>query len=213
VTSYLAKTRISAQELEARHKMTELRLHKVERESDLIMKRLDKLLQQNIRNVSQHLSDFLQASDAKEQMILGSMDDLPRVLDGDLWVDVESDIDCVIEKKLAEILRDWDERYKLFPKVQTSLLAGFKDEFLVLESQLSSIEHCIQSDDMSLSEKSDEDTTRFLGLTQNINITESIFDFNLSTIQKIILGFAAPVLVPVAMGNCTTGGLNIHFIP
>ncbi|KAK2148553.1 hypothetical protein LSH36_491g00039 [Paralvinella palmiformis] len=180
--------------------MTELRLHKVEQESDLIMKRLDRLLDQNVNNVAQHLSDFLRSQESREKMMLWSMDDLPRVLDGDLWVDVASDIDCVIERKLAEILRDWDGQYKLFQKVQTSLLTGFKEEFLVLESQLSSIEHCIQSDDISLSEKSDEDTTRFLGLTDNVNTTESIFDFNLSTFQKIMLGFAAPVLVPVAMG-------------
>ncbi len=91
---------------------------------------------------------------------------------------------------------------RLFQRVQQNLFVTFKDEFLILENQISSIEQCIQNDDVSLSEQSDEDATRHLaGLSDNVDTTEGLFDLNLSTLQKIILGFAAPVLVPIAVGK------------
>ena len=51
VSGYLAKTRISAVELQTRQKATEMRLHKVEKESEVIMKRLEKQLDKDIRSV------------------------------------------------------------------------------------------------------------------------------------------------------------------
>ncbi len=53
VNGYLAKTRISAAELAARQKATEMRLHKVEKESEVIMKKLEKQLDKDIRSVLQ----------------------------------------------------------------------------------------------------------------------------------------------------------------
>ena len=52
VSGYLAKTRISAAELQARQKATEMRLHKVEKESEAIMKKLEKQLDKDIRCVT-----------------------------------------------------------------------------------------------------------------------------------------------------------------
>ncbi len=78
----------------------------------------------------------------------------------------------------------------------------FKDRFLILENHISSIEQCIQNDDVSLSEQSEDAATRHLpGLSDNMDKTEGLFDLNLSTIEKIILGFAAPVLLPIAVGK------------
>ena len=129
------------------------------------------------------------------------MDELPPITEDDLWVDMEPELDNKIERKLAYLLKDWDESERFFQKVQVELLASFKDDFLVLESQLNSIEQFIQSDDLSLSEKSDEETTKYLSIADNIDTSDSLFDFNFSTMQKIAIGMAAPVLVPVAMGK------------
>ncbi len=65
VSSYLARTRLSATELEVRHNMTELRLHRVEKEADLIMKRLDRQLEKGIHKVAKNLSDFLKSEEAR----------------------------------------------------------------------------------------------------------------------------------------------------
>ena len=118
----------------------------------------------------------------------------------DLWMDVEADLDVIIEKRLTELLRDWDEANRLFQNIHNDLLNAFKEEFLVLESQLNSIEHLIQSDDISLSDKSDEEMAKYLSLTANIDTSDGLFDFNLNNWQKIALGIVAPVLVPVALG-------------
>ena len=85
--------------------------------------------------------------------------------------------------------------------MQGDLFNTFKEEFLILESQLCNIEQLIQNDDMSLSDKSDEEATKYMSISDNVDTSENLFDFNLTTLQKIALGFAAPVLVPVAMGR------------
>lgn len=192
---------MSAKELQLRHKASELRLHKVERESDVIMKKLDKQLDKSIHKIARKLSQFLKSKDAKARMSLWTWDDVPSVCEDDLWLDMEPEIDCTIERRLADLLREWDEGNNMFQQVQGELLNTFKEEFLILESQLCNIEQLIQNDDMSLSDKSDEETTKYLSIAENVDTSENIFDFNLSTLQKIALGFAAPVLVPMAMGT------------
>ena len=179
----------------------ELRLHKVEKESEVIMKRLEKRLEKSIRNISKELSKFLKAKESQERITSWRLDELPAVHEDDLWMDVEADLDVIIEKRLTEVLRDWDEENKLFQSIQNDLLNAFKEEFLILESQLNSIEHLIQSDDISLSDKSDEEMTKYLNLMANIDTSDGLFDFNLNTLQKIALGIVAPVLVPVALGE------------
>ena len=201
VTAYLAKTRLSAKELQARHKVMELRLHRVEKESEIIMKKLDKRLDKSIRNIAKDLSKFLKGSGAQDRVSSWRLDELPAVHEDDLWMDVEADLDGIIEKRLTELLRDWDEENRLFQSIQNDLLNAFKEEFLVLESQLNSIEHLMQSDDISLSDKSDEEMTRYLSITANVDTSQGLFDFNLNTLQKIALGIVAPVLVPVALGE------------
>ena len=201
VSAYLTKTRISAKELQFRHRVTELRLHKVEKESEIIMKKLDKRLDKSIRNISKKLSEFLKCTEAQSRVSTWQLFELPAVHEDDLWIDVEADLDGIIEQRLAEVLRDWDEKNKLFHNIQTDLLNAFKEEFLVLESQLNSIEHIIQSDDISLSDKSDEDLTKYLSLSDNVDTSERLFEFNLNTLQKIALSIVAPVLLPVVLGG------------
>ncbi len=196
----MAKTRISAQELQARQRATELRLHKVERESEIIMKKLEKQLEKHVRVISAKLADYLQKDEAKEKMGLWTEDQLPNVELDDVWADIETELDCVIEKRLTDILREWDEKYRLFSNVQRDLMQMFKEEFLILDSQLSTVENYIQSDELSLSDKSEDDTVRHFAITENVDISNGFFNFNLNSLEKIALGVAAPVLVPVAVG-------------
>ena len=46
----------------------ELRLHKVEKESEIIMKKLDKQLDKSIRNIAKNLSKFLKGSEVQERV-------------------------------------------------------------------------------------------------------------------------------------------------
>ena len=116
VGSYLAKTRMSEKELQFRHKATELRLHKVERESDVIMKKLDKQLDKSIHKIARKLSKFLKSDEAKARMVTWSWDGLPSVTDDDLWFDLEPEIDCTIERRLAEFYEIGTKRTNCFRK-------------------------------------------------------------------------------------------------
>lgn len=200
VAGYLAKTRISAQELQARQRATELRLHKVERESEVIMKKLEKQLDKHVRTISAKLANYLQTEDAKEKMGLWTEDQLPRVQPDDVWADVEGELDCIIEERLTEVVREWDERYRLFQNVQRDLFNTFKEEFLILDSQLSTVENYIMSDELSLSDRSEEDQMRHFALTDNIDPSNGFFNFSFNSLEKVALGVATPVLVPVAVG-------------
>lgn len=202
ISSYLAKTRFSAQELQARQKTADLRLHKVEKESDMIMKNLDKQLDKFNRKIAQSLSDYLQTDEAKVKISCWQLQQLPHATSEDVWTDIEAEIDSVIEKSLLNILRSWDERNKLFLNSQRELYFMFKRDFLIVESQLESIENMMESgDNWSLSEKNDEEMNNFISLIDSVNMSDGIFsDLNLSTLQKIALGIAAPVLLPIAIG-------------
>lgn len=200
VSAYLAKTRLSAQELHARHKLMQLRLHRVEKESETIMKKLDKRLDKSLRSTARQLASFLKNDDTRLRLASWRPDELPAAHDDDLWMDVETELDCLIERRLAEVLREWDESARLFRGVHQELLTAFKEEFLVLESQLTNIEHLMRSeDDVSLADKSDDEMTKYLSLVDNVDTSEGLF--NLNTLQKIALGIVAPVLVPVALGE------------
>ncbi len=119
----------------------------------------------------------------------------------DIWPDVEPEIDNIVEKRLSEILRDWDDKFKLFQSVQIDLIKTFKEEFLLLDTQLSSVETYIQNDDISLSEHGDDEMSlrRQISITDNIDTGNGLWNFNLNTLEKVALGVAAPVLVPVSV--------------
>ncbi len=106
-----------------------------------------------------------------------------------------------MEKRLSEILRDWDDKFKLFQSVQIDLIKTFKEEFLLLDTQLSSVETYIQNDDISLSEHGDDEMSlrRQISITDNIDTGNGLWNFNLNTLEKVALGVAAPVLVPVSV--------------
>ena len=175
-------------------------LFQVEKESDIIMKKLDKQLDRHVRQISAKLSDFLQTEEAKEKMALWTPDQLPRVELDDVWADIEADLDCLIENRLTELLREWDEKYHMFQNVQRDLFQTFKEEFLILDTQLSTVENYIQSDELSLSDRSEDDTMRHFSLTENVDTSNGFFNVNLNTLEKIALGVATPVVVPVAVG-------------
>jgi hypothetical protein len=177
-----------------------MRLHKVERESEVIMKKLEKQLDKHVRMISAKLADYLLQDDAKEKMGLWTEDQLPQVELDDVWADLEADLDCIIERRLTDVLREWDEKARLFQNVQRDLCQTFKEEFLILDSQLSTVENYIQSDELSLSDRSEEDTVRHFTITDNVDTSNGFFNFNLNSLEKIALGVAAPVLVPVAVG-------------
>ena len=201
ITGYLSRTRLSATELALRHKATGLRLHKVEKESGVIMKRLDKQLDKNIRTISAKLALYLNCTDAIRRMTDWTTSDLPFVREDDLWSDVEAILDTLIEKKLAILLKDWDDSTKLFQGVQRDLLMTFKEEFLLLDHQLSAVENYIQSDEISLSERGEIDAFQYLGLTDtldNLDHTQSNWD-EVNSFEKLALGVAAPVLLPSAV--------------
>ena len=119
----------------------------------------------------------------------------------DIWPDVEPEIDNVVEKRLSEILRDWDDKFRLFHSVQLDLIKTFKEEFMLLDTQLSSVETYIQSDDVSLSEHGDDEMSlrRQISITDNIDTSNGLWNFNMNTLEKVALGVAAPVLVPVSV--------------
>ena len=137
----------------------------------------------------------------KETISAWTQDQLPRVEPDDIWPDVEGEIDNVVEKRLSEILRDWDDKFKLFHSVQLDLIKTFKEEFLLLDTQLSSVETYIQSDDISLSEHGDDEVSlkRQISITDNIDTSNGLWNFNMNTLEKVALGVAAPVLVPVSV--------------
>ena len=166
----------------------------------MIMKRLEKQLDKNVRTISAKLSQYLQTEEAKLRITCWAEDQLPRVEEDDVWPDVEADLDCLIERRLSEILREWDEKTAMFQLVQQELLRAFKEEFLVLDSQLSTVENFIQSDDLSLSDMSDEDTSRLMSITDNVDTANGFWNLNLNSLEKVALGVAAPVLVPMAVG-------------
>ena len=164
------------------------------------MKKLEKQLDKHVRTISAKLADYLQTEEAKEKMSLWSEDQLPRVELDDVWADIEADLDTLIENRLTELLREWDEKYKLFQNVQRDLFQTFKEEFLILDSQLSTVENYIQSDELSLSDRTEEDTMRHFSITESVDNANGLFNVNLNTLEKIALGVATPVLVPVAVG-------------
>ena len=60
---------------------------------------------------------------------------------------------------------------------------------------------------MSFSDPS-QDASKYAGLTQNVNTSQDgRLDFNLDFLQKLALGIATPVLLPVAIGNFDTSVL------
>ena len=168
------------------------------------MKRLDKQLDKNIRTIGAKLSLYLNCTEAIRRITQWTTSDLPFVHEDDIWSDIEAILDSLIEKKLAILLKDWDDSTKLFHGVQRDLLMTFKEEFLLLDHQLSAVENYIQSDEISLSERGEIDAFQYLGITDNI---ESVVnhgsggywdDVNLNTFEEMAVG-AAPVLVPSAV--------------
>jgi hypothetical protein len=86
--------------------------------------------------------------------------------------------------------------------VQLELMVAFKEEFLLLETQLSTVEQCLHQNNSLLLAHTPEDMAKYAALTQNISPHEDAanIDLSLDFLQKLALGISTPVLLPVAVG-------------
>jgi hypothetical protein len=66
----------------------------------------------------------------------------------------------------------------------------------------------LQSDTWSLSEKTEDEINSLLSLIDNSQLSDlNINDFNFTMFQKLAIGLAAPVLLPIAIGNIVKSAL------
>lgn len=201
MASYLASTKLSSKELRARHATAQLRLHRVEKEADVVMKKLTKRVDKSVQRISRKLSEFLRTEDVKKRLSIWSLEELPMVAEHDVWAEVEPEVDAAIERRFTELLQDWDTEHRMFLKVQLELLTAFKEEFLLLETQLSTVEQCLHQKSTLGIPQTPQDASSYQGLTQNVSAAqEGHLDFSLDFLQKLALGISTPVLLPVAIG-------------
>ena len=91
---------------------------------------------------------------------------------------------------------------RFFHKVQMELLTAFKEEFFLLENQICTIEQCLHQGNMALLDTTSQEASKYAALTQNVNASQDgKLDFSLDFLQKLALGIATPVLLPVAIGG------------
>ena len=95
-----------------------------------------------------------------------------------------------ITRRIRQEVSDWDSRHQLFSEIQTEMMKQFQDHFELMENQLCAIEGEMLGKDKTIAD--------VMGSLRALHHNPGFLD-QLSTVQKVCLGLAMPILLPLGV--------------
>lgn len=136
VAAHVAWDELNTVELRERHHALSMSLERIERDADKTITELEKGLDEDIRIATMNLMSYLNCSNTHAKMSMWSKDHLPYTNHSDLWPNVEIKLHGHVEQRIANILREWDERTQLLRKIYSKVRDSCREKLMPIESQL-----------------------------------------------------------------------------
>ena len=152
------------------------------------------------------LKNHLLTDDVLQRISSWEEDEIPTQ---QIWNEVDTAIREKISRKLYYELSRWEEENRFFQNLRPYLIKHFQQQFSGIEKQLTMVEtmiarhdsrYCLdllEIDHERVSEAEEEDNDQSVGYLP--------YNLHLNLGQKIALGVAAPILVPIALTLAVLG--------
>lgn len=178
-----------------------LRLNQLTFEADAFFGRLRKEVDGKVNQASILLRNHLLSDEVLQRMSEWSEHELPTE---QIWQEVDMSIREKISRKLYQELSHWEEEKTFFKNLRPHLIQHFQNQFAGIEKQLTMVETMIARHDSRIclldicnSPDRDPEGDQAIGFIP--------YNLNLNLGQKIALGVAAPLLVPIALAIAVFG--------
>lgn len=179
-----------------------LRLQQLTYQAGKFFEMLRKEVDGKVDEATVLLRSHLTSEDVTTRLSVWTEDEAPTEL---IWQEVDTSIRERISHKLYVELTRWEEANLFFKNLRPHLIQHFQRQFAGIEKQLTMVETMIARHDsrlclLDLGECSPEgphDTEATIGFIP--------YNLNLNLGQKIALGMAAPILVPIALTLAVLG--------
>lgn len=187
VTAYLARTRFTAAELQAKQVAATARLRKIEYTSQTVMAQLDQLLDNQTTVIAGELLAYLSSEGGEARCRMGAwqLQQLPYASGDQRWAEVEARLDRLTEARLVSVMCEWDSRHQLILGARRALLVQFKREFFVIENELETIEHIMESNHWSFADNAVESDAKMMEFSSWVDTNPHDFRFKRSALQKL----------------------------
>ncbi len=175
---------------EERKELTEYlhnQLDRLETESKRVSDLLSADVQVRTDKAREQLVEHLESPTTKRKLMVWEEQDCPI---GEDWDALQEILVSRVNKRIRREVNDWDNAGDVFTNIQSDMIQKFQEEFELMEDQLGAIEgNMVGKADVHAVEKSAQ--LRKMKLEAATPI--------LTTNQKIALGIAAPILIPLGV--------------
>ncbi len=152
------------------------------------------------------LKNHLQTEEVLNRICTWDEDEVPTQ---QIWSEVDTAIREKISRKLYYELASWEEQNGFFQNLRPQLIKHFQRQFSGIEKQLTMVETMIARHDsrycLDLLEVNNDRVTEAEEEDNDQSVGHLPYNFHLNLGQKIALGVAAPILVPIALTLAVLG--------
>ena len=199
--AFLSQSEKSQDERLATFNEIHLRLTQLTYEADAFFQRLRREVDGKVDEALVLLRNHLSSEEVLQRMALWQEDEAPTE---QIWQEVDMLIRERISRRLYMELSKWEEENAFFRNLRPHLIHHFQKQFAGIEKQLTMVESMIARHDsrlclLDICEPQDKDPEgdQALGFIP--------YNLSLNLGQKIALGVAAPLLVPIALAIAVFG--------
>ncbi|XP_022796263.1 dual serine/threonine and tyrosine protein kinase-like [Stylophora pistillata] len=156
-----------------------LRLMLIKQQQNEVMEDLRSHLKDRIDKAVQKLSDYLRSDGVKSCFTSWTLDEVPKAETS--WEVTKNSITKVLERRLQNIIENWEEDNHVFANTRESLLEHFQKKYNFISGELRNLQSAVTSDEVMLeSDAPDEESFFSLG-------------------EKVAIGVTSPLWVPLGL--------------
>ena len=154
------------------------RLDQMEEKETQMIDELRNHMESSVKSAVHELSEYLKSDGVKARFTTWTSHEVPKAESP--WEVTKSNITKVLQKRLREIIEDWEEDNQVFSGARKSLVQHSQQWYNIVEEQLRNLQCAVTNDDLDVPEP--------------ISPKEG-----LTTGKKFVIGVASPIWVPVSL--------------
>jgi len=156
------------------------RLNKIKSQQGQVMEELQKHMTTQVDVAVKTLSEYLKSDDVRARFTSWTLDEVPKAENS--WEVTRNSTLNALRSRLKDILDQWEEDNQMFANARKSLVQLFQRRFNFVEGELRNLQGAATADELNIPDNDPEDD-----------------DLMLTTGDKIIIGVASPIWVPLGL--------------
>ena len=147
-TAYVKNASRDNEKNETLMALINIRLVLIERQQNEVMEDLRSHLKDRTDKAVQRLSDYLRSDSVKSSFTAWTVDEVPKAETS--WELTMNSIRKVLERRLRNIIENWEEGNHVFTNTQESILEYFQTKYTFISEELRNLQSAVTSDEVLL---------------------------------------------------------------